>query len=74
MNGIGLIDVGTDHAIIPISLARQGYHGKLFASDIHPGPIEKAKHAAKRKVRSRISLLNIVNKNKAYVSVEFSYR
>ena len=47
MNGIGLIDVGTDHAIIPISLARQGYHGKLFASDIHPGPIEKAKHAAK---------------------------
>lgn len=46
MNGIGMIDVGTDHAIIPISLAQKGYQGKLFASDIHQGPLQKAKNAA----------------------------
>ena len=46
MNGIGLADVGTDHAIIPISLAQKGYQGKLFASDIHNGPLQKAKHDA----------------------------
>ncbi len=46
MDGIGMIDVGTDHAMVPISLAQKGYHGKLFASDIHNGPLQKAKNAA----------------------------
>ncbi len=46
LNGIGMIDVGTDHAIIPIALVQKGYRGKLFASDIHPGPLRKAKYSA----------------------------
>ena len=55
-NGIGMIDVGTDHAIIPIALAKHGYHGKLFASDIHSAPLQKAENAAKEAgIEDRIS-------------------
>ena len=36
--GRGLIDVGTDHGYLPVSLARTGYPGALFASDIGEGP------------------------------------
>ncbi len=57
-NGIGTIDVGTDHAILPIFLAQQGYPGNLFASDIHSGPLKKAENAAKKAgIENRISFL-----------------
>lgn len=44
--GRGLIDVGTDHGYLPLSLAENGYPGRLIASDIHSGPLSKARAAA----------------------------
>lgn len=44
--GIGLIDVGTDHGYLPVELARRGYPGALFASDIGSGPLKAAKRSA----------------------------
>ena len=37
-NGLGLADVGTDHGFLPVHLARHGYTGNLYASDINEGP------------------------------------
>ena len=36
-NGLGLADVGTDHGFLPVHLARHGYTGNLYASDINEG-------------------------------------
>ncbi len=44
--GRGLIDVGTDHGYLPVMLAQAGYSGTLFASDIHPKPLEAARMTA----------------------------
>ena len=44
----GIIDVGTDHAWIPIQLARKGYSGSIFASDIAEEPLNKGKMAASK--------------------------
>ncbi len=38
-----LLDVGTDHAYLPIWLAEQGYAGRLVASDVCEGPVLSAK-------------------------------
>ena len=54
--GKALIDVGTDHAYLPISLALADYPGSLIASDIHSGPLETARRMAQRAgVEDRIS-------------------
>ena len=45
-DGVGVIDVGTDHGILPVRLAQRGYPGRIFASDIHAGPLEAAKKNA----------------------------
>ena len=45
--GRGLIDVGTDHGYLPVSLARHGYPGALFASDIRKGPLDAARRSAR---------------------------
>lgn len=44
-NGVGVADVGTDHAYIPIILRRSGYKGNIIGGDINEGPIEKAKRS-----------------------------
>ena len=41
-NGRGIIDVGTDHGYIPVKLAKSGYTGKIFASDINELPLKAA--------------------------------
>ena len=41
-NGIGVADIGTDHAYLPIMLRKMGYKGNIIAGDINEGPIEKA--------------------------------
>lgn len=41
-DGIGVIDVGTDHGYLPISLAENNYKGNIFASDINADPLNKA--------------------------------
>ena len=45
-DGIGAIDVGTDHGYLPVALARRGYPGALYASDINAGPLAAAKRTA----------------------------
>lgn len=42
-DGIGVADVGTDHAYIPLLLLRHGYEGNLIATDINEGPLNKAR-------------------------------
>ena len=44
--GRGLIDVGTDHGYLPVSLARHGYPGTLIASDLREGPLNAARRSA----------------------------
>lgn len=57
-NGIGVIDVGTDHGYIPIRLALDGYRGKIFASDINADPLKTAiENAKSHGVDSKITFL-----------------
>jgi len=54
--GIGMIDVGTDHAYLPCELALNGYKGNIIASDINKGPLESAeKNAEKCGVKDKMS-------------------
>ncbi|MBR4472266.1 MAG: SAM-dependent methyltransferase [Oscillospiraceae bacterium] len=54
----GIIDVGTDHAQIPIALAEEGYGGNILASDIAEGPLRTARAAAcEHRVDDRIRFL-----------------
>ena len=45
-DGIGVIDVGTDHGYLPVELAARGYSGNILASDINSGPLNAAKRTA----------------------------
>lgn len=45
-DGIGMIDVGTDHALLPLALAERGYRGNLLAADIKEGPLAVARRNA----------------------------
>ena len=46
--GRGVIDVGTDHAYLPVQLYKNGYQGNLFASDIREGPLRAARAAVEK--------------------------
>ncbi len=57
-NGIGIIDVGTDHGYLPVALAKRGYPGRIIASDLREGPLHAARHtAATEGLSDRISFL-----------------
>lgn len=57
-DGIGMIDVGTDHGYIPSWIAASSYKGNIFASDIREGPLLAAKRtAAEAGVKERIRFL-----------------
>lgn len=45
-NARGVIDVGTDHGYIPISLAMNGFSGNIIASDINEMPLSAAELSA----------------------------
>lgn len=54
-DGKGMVDVGTDHGYLPVYLAKQGYTGNIYASDINADPLNKAiKHAAEAGLEDRI--------------------
>lgn len=54
-SGKRIVDVGTDHGYVPIWLALQGRAESITATDIRPGPLEKAKRAARENgVQDRI--------------------
>lgn len=46
--GARLCDVGTDHATLPIWLMEQGRLSSAIATDIRPGPLERAKRNVER--------------------------
>ena len=57
-DGIGIVDVGTDHGLIPTRLALDHYRGNIIASDVVPGPLNTAKKYAKEnRVENRIQFL-----------------
>lgn len=41
--GAAVIDVGTDHGLIPVYLAQNGLSRRIIASDINKGPLQSAK-------------------------------
>ena len=41
-----LADVGTDHGYLPVRLLQQGSTERVLASDIHRGPLQKARETA----------------------------
>lgn len=45
-SAVGVIDVGTDHGFIPISLALSGFPGAIIASDVNELPLSTAMHSA----------------------------
>ena len=63
-NGLGLADVGTDHGFLPVHLARHGYTGNLYASDINEGPLRTAIDNAEHR-----RLLELAAKNIAVISM-----
>jgi tRNA (adenine22-N1)-methyltransferase len=44
--GAALCDVGTDHALLPAALLLEGRLDRAIASDIRPGPLERAARTA----------------------------
>lgn len=58
--GTRLADVGTDHAYLPVWLARKGLISGAVASDVRPGPLARAeknikKYDVENMVRARLS-------------------
>ena len=52
-----VVDVGTDHAYIPIWLLQTGVSPRAYASDVKPGPLKNAEaDAARAGVRDRLTL------------------
>lgn len=47
-DGLGTVDVGTDHGYLPVALAQRGYPGHIFASDLRKGPLDAARRSAER--------------------------
>jgi tRNA (adenine22-N1)-methyltransferase len=39
----GVVDIGTDHALLPIALVRRGQQGVIIGSDCRSGPLEAAR-------------------------------
>ena len=56
--GSRVVDVGTDHAYLPIWLLQSGVSPAAFASDVRQGPLRNAERdAEKYGVRDRLTLL-----------------
>lgn len=56
--GVVCADIGTDHALLPCALVRDGRAARAFASDINPGPLRRARDTvAAFGLEDRIELL-----------------
>ena len=58
-DGRVLADIGTDHAHLPIVLCQAGRIGKAIASDIHEGPLDRARaniaaHGLSARIETRL--------------------
>lgn len=73
--GRRVVDVGTDHAWLPIYLVKQGISPSALAGDLHTGPFEVAKEAvAEAGLADRVDVrlgdgLTIVSPGEAEVAV-----
>lgn len=45
--GVPVADIGTDHAYVPVFLVNSGITPRAIASDVRPGPLERAKMTAR---------------------------
>lgn len=53
-----LVDVGTDHAFIPVEAVARGLASRAVASDVRSGPLERAaEHIAAAGLTDRVSLV-----------------
>lgn len=59
--GAALADVGTDHAYLPVWLARRGLIRSAVASDVRPGPLERAEKNIERYGASGIVQTRLCN-------------
>ncbi|MCK9198569.1 MAG: class I SAM-dependent methyltransferase, partial [Bacilli bacterium] len=67
-----LLDVGTDHALLPIYLLQEGIISNAIAVDICAGPLEQAKrNAQKYNLLSRIDF--IISNGLSNVNRDFDY-
>lgn len=58
VSGCKLLDIGSDHALLPISLLLDGRIDGALATDVNPAPLEGAlKNIRKYRLEDRISLL-----------------
>ena len=46
--GSTVVDVGTDHAYLPIWLLQEGLSERAYATDLRPGPLTRAREDARR--------------------------
>ncbi len=46
--GAAVADIGTDHALLPVYLVRQGISSRVIACDLNPGPLNAARAAVAR--------------------------
>ncbi len=52
-----VVDIGTDHAYLPIFLIRQGIAGHVIAADVNDGPLERARqHVEEAGLAGQITL------------------
>ncbi len=57
-DGVGVVDVGTDHAYLPTLLCQTGYKGFITATDINEGPLKKAElNLKKNEFEDRVRLI-----------------
>ena len=56
--GAAVIDIGTDHGMLPIYLAQNGHARRIIATDINDGPLSAAhRNAAEYNVRDKIKFV-----------------
>ena len=67
-SGASVVDVGSDHGLLPVFLAQSGGFKRLIASDVSSGSLEAAKHnATKYNVSDEIEF--VVAYGLSYVSL-----
>ncbi len=53
-DGAAVIDVGTDHGLLPAYLAQRGLSRRIIASDIHPDPLRSAEALVRQTETERL--------------------
>lgn len=54
-----VIDVGTDHGLVPVWLVQAGIAGKIYATDLKPGPLHRAGELVRETETERFITLRV---------------